>query len=78
MGALIFSRKPTEEDYRGERFRAHPLSLKNSTEAMVLSQPKLIEGIHRALDELIGLEQADLDLSVVAAVDAENRFIGSP
>src|SRR5919204_4892151 len=48
MGALIFSREPTEEDYRGSRFRSHPVPLKNCTEAMVLSQPRLIEDIHRA------------------------------
>ncbi|MCI0641041.1 MAG: methionine synthase [Gemmataceae bacterium] len=48
MGALIYSRTPDEGDYRGERFRTHPVSLKNCTEALVLSQPKMIEGIHRA------------------------------
>src|SRR6516164_6952388 len=48
MGALIYSREPTEEDYRGERFRNHPRPLKNCTEAMVLTQPKLIEDFHRA------------------------------
>jgi 5-methyltetrahydrofolate--homocysteine methyltransferase len=48
MGALIFSRGPSEEDYRGSRFRHHPASLKNCTEALVLSQPRLIEDIHRA------------------------------
>src|SRR5919108_6641914 len=48
MGALIFSRQPTEEDYRGSRFRQHPVALKNCTEAMVLSQPKFIEDLHRA------------------------------
>src|ERR1043165_374761 len=48
MGALIYSRSPTEEDYRGERFRVHPVFLKNCTEALVLSQPSLIEDIHRA------------------------------
>jgi 5-methyltetrahydrofolate--homocysteine methyltransferase len=46
MGALIFSKEPTEEDYRGTRFRHHPVALKNCTEALVLSQPKLIERIH--------------------------------
>jgi 5-methyltetrahydrofolate--homocysteine methyltransferase len=48
MGALIYSRQPTEEDYRGTRFRNHPVPLKNCTEAMVLTQPRLIEDIHRA------------------------------
>src|SRR5207245_6577899 len=48
MGALIYSRQPTEEDYRGRRFRTHSHNLKNCTEVMVLTQPELIEGIHRA------------------------------
>jgi 5-methyltetrahydrofolate--homocysteine methyltransferase len=48
MGALIFSHQPTEEDYRGQRFRNHPVALKNCTEAMVLAQPRMIEDIHRA------------------------------
>ena len=48
MGALIFARKPAEEDYRGQFFRSHPVPLRNCTEAMVLSQPRLIEDIHRA------------------------------
>src|SRR6516225_7936244 len=48
MGALIYSKEPSEADYRGERFKNHPKQLKNCTEALVLSQPKFIEGIHRA------------------------------
>src|SRR5438034_2340337 len=48
MGALIFSRGPTEEDYRGNVFKNHRVALRNCTEAMVLSQPGLIEDIHRA------------------------------
>jgi 5-methyltetrahydrofolate--homocysteine methyltransferase len=47
MGALIYSAGPTEEDYRGERFRNHPIALKNCTDVLALSQPKLIEDIHR-------------------------------
>jgi 5-methyltetrahydrofolate--homocysteine methyltransferase len=48
MGALIFSRGPSEEDYQGTRFRQHPVSLKNCTDVLVLTQPRLIEDIHRA------------------------------
>src|SRR5436190_21629710 len=48
MGALIFSKEPKEDDYRGQRFRTHPVSLKNCTDALVLTQPGLIEEIHRA------------------------------
>src|SRR3974377_1981283 len=48
MGALIYSYKLTEEDVRGSRFAGHPVGLKNCTEALVLTQPRLIEEIHRA------------------------------
>ena len=48
MGALIYSREPDEEDYRGARFAKHPTPLKNCTEALNFSQPGLIEEIHRA------------------------------
>src|SRR5213595_3520146 len=48
MGALIYSKSPLEQDYRGERFRTHPVSLQNCTEALVLTQPQMIEDIHRA------------------------------
>ena len=47
MGSMIYAHEPKEEDYRGARFRNHPLALKNCTEIMVLTQPKLIEDIHR-------------------------------
>ncbi len=48
MGSMIFAHEPTEADYRGARFHNHPVLLKNCTEAMVLTQPKIIEDIHRA------------------------------
>src|SRR5262249_50585136 len=48
MGAFLYSRGLQEEDYRGKRFRNHPKLLKNCTEALVLTQPGLIEDIHRA------------------------------
>src|SRR5690242_7630805 len=48
MGAFIYSRQPAEEDYRGARFRHHPVSLKNCTDALVLTQPAFIDEIHRA------------------------------
>ena len=48
MGSVIYGYQPTEEDYRGSRFANHPIRLKNCTEILVLSQPKMIEDIHRA------------------------------
>lgn len=48
MGTMIHAHRPSEEDYRGQRFRQHPRPLKNCTEVMVLTQPELIRSIHRA------------------------------
>jgi 5-methyltetrahydrofolate--homocysteine methyltransferase len=48
MGALIFSKKLEESDYRATALRDHPMSLKNCTEALVLSQPGLIRELHSA------------------------------
>ena len=49
MGALLYSHELTEEQFRGERFARHGFDLKNCTEVLVLTQPKLIEDIHRSL-----------------------------
>src|SRR4051812_40444897 len=50
MGALIFSKSPSEEDYRGQRFASYPKekSLRNCTDVLSLTQPAMIEEIHRA------------------------------
>jgi 5-methyltetrahydrofolate--homocysteine methyltransferase len=48
MGSMIYAQQPTEADYRGSRFAQHPADLKNCTEILVLTQPAMIEGIHRA------------------------------
>ena len=48
MGTAIQSHEPTEDDYRGQRFRNHPKPLKNCTDVMVLTQPRMIDEIHRA------------------------------
>ena len=47
MGALIMSNNPTEEGYRGERFKDHHIDVRNATDLLVLTQPDLIAGIHR-------------------------------
>ena len=43
MGTMVHAHRPSEADYRGERFRDHPVPLKNCGEIMVLTQPQLIE-----------------------------------
>jgi 5-methyltetrahydrofolate--homocysteine methyltransferase len=48
MGTMVHAHRPSEADYRGERFRDHPVALKNCGEIMVLTQPRLIEDVHVA------------------------------
>ncbi|MBS0660526.1 MAG: homocysteine S-methyltransferase family protein [Verrucomicrobia bacterium] len=48
MGTTIQRYKLTEEEYRGERFAAHPTPLKGNNDLLCLTKPEVIEGIHRA------------------------------
>ena len=51
MGTMIQGYKPDENAYRGERFKNHPISLKGNNDLLTLTQPKMIEDIHRAYVE---------------------------
>ncbi len=52
MGSMIQRSRPTEADYRGERFRDWPTPLKGLNDLLVLTRPELIAGIHRAYFEV--------------------------
>src|SRR6478735_5803546 len=47
MGTMIQRHQLTEEDYRGERFKDWPSDLKGNNDLLCLTQPAIIEGIHR-------------------------------
>ncbi|WP_299727145.1 methionine synthase [uncultured Endozoicomonas sp.] len=47
MGTMIQGYKLTEEDYRGERFSQHPCDVKGNNDLLVLTQPDIIQQIHR-------------------------------
>jgi len=47
MGTMIQRHTLQEADYRGKRFAAHPVDLKNNNEALTLVRPDLILDIHR-------------------------------
>src|ERR1700738_3651525 len=47
MGTMVQRFHLQEEDYRGDRFRDHPTSLKNNNDVLNLTQPQIIEQIHR-------------------------------
>jgi 5-methyltetrahydrofolate--homocysteine methyltransferase len=48
MGTMIQHYKPTEEDYRGERFKDYPYPIKGNNDLFSLTNPKMIEEIHQA------------------------------
>jgi len=48
MGTMIQRHKPTEADYRGERFKDWPSDLKGNNDLLVLTQPAIIKGVHEA------------------------------
>ncbi|MEW5977790.1 MAG: methionine synthase [Acidobacteriota bacterium] len=47
MGTMIQSYKLEEADYRGQLFAAHSCPLKGNNDLLVLTQPRVIESIHR-------------------------------
>lgn len=51
MGTMIQRYKLTEEDFRGERFKNHPVDLKGNNDILVLTKPEIIKEIHRAYFE---------------------------
>ena len=51
MGTMIQNHKLEEADYRGERFADWPSDLKGNNDLLVLTQPDIITGIHKAYFE---------------------------
>lgn len=47
MGTMIQSFGLTEADYRGERFADHPSDLKGNNDLLSLTQPTIIQNIHK-------------------------------
>ena len=47
MGTMIQQYKLSEEDYRGQRFKDYPQSVKGNNDLLVLTQPKIIADIHK-------------------------------
>ncbi|MBL7752560.1 MAG: homocysteine S-methyltransferase family protein [Chitinophagaceae bacterium] len=47
MGTMIQRHKLSEGDYRGERFKDWPSDLKGNNDLLVLTQPRIIVGIHK-------------------------------
>lgn len=48
MGTMIQSYNLEEKDYRGQRFAQHHIELKGNNDLLSLTQPQIIEAIHKA------------------------------
>ena len=48
MGTMIQSYELDESDFRGERFKDHPMPLRGNNDLLTLTQPDKIAAIHRA------------------------------
>jgi len=46
MGTMVQQYKLEEADFRGDRFKDHPIDLKNNNEALNFVRPDIIEAIH--------------------------------
>lgn len=47
MGTMIQRHTLTEEDFRGERFKDHPYTLKGNNDLLSITRPDIIKDIHR-------------------------------
>jgi len=47
MGTMIQRRKLTEADFRGERFKDHPVDLQGNNDLLTITRPDVIKDIHK-------------------------------
>lgn len=47
MGTMLQEYKFTEEDFRGERFKDHPIPLKGNNDLLSITQPEAVKDVHR-------------------------------
>ncbi|MEG8946136.1 methionine synthase [Rosettibacter firmus] len=48
MGTMIQKYKLKDDDFKGDRFKNHPVELKGNNDILVLTRPDIIKEIHRA------------------------------
>jgi len=52
MGTMLQAYKFSEEDFRGDRFKNHAISLKGNNDLLSITQPKAIKEVHAAYFEV--------------------------
>jgi 5-methyltetrahydrofolate--homocysteine methyltransferase len=71
MGTMVQTFKPAEADFRGERFKDHPLELRGCNDLLCLTRPELIASIHEAYLEAGAdiIETCSLNSTAVSLAD---------
>ncbi len=77
MGTMLQAYKFTEEDYRGERFKDYPSSLKGNNDLLSLTQPQAIADIHRKYFEAGAdiVETNTFSATTIAMADYDMEFL---
>jgi len=75
MGTMIQRYNLKEEDYRGEQFKDHSSPLKGCNDLLCITQPKIIEEIHRAYLEA-GADIIETDSFNATSVSMEDYKLG--
>ena len=52
MGTMLQAYKFEEEDFRAERFKDHPSTLKGNNDLLSITQPEAIKAVHRKYFEV--------------------------
>jgi 5-methyltetrahydrofolate--homocysteine methyltransferase len=52
MGTMLQRHKLDENDFRGEKLKNHPYSLKGNNDLLAMSRPEIVEGVHDAYFEV--------------------------
>lgn len=60
MGTMIQQHKLEEEDFRGDKFKNHPMSLKGNNDLLSITQPDVIYKIHKVVHP--GTEEWSTDI----------------
>ncbi|MFI5508469.1 methionine synthase [Mycobacterium sp. NPDC051804] len=78
MGTAIQRDRPDEEGYRGDRFTEWPTALQGNNDLLTLTQPQIIEGIHREYLEAGAdiLETNTFNANAVSLADYEMQELG--
>jgi 5-methyltetrahydrofolate--homocysteine methyltransferase len=77
MGTMIQGYKLQEADYRGERFADHPSDLKGNNDLLCITQPHIVEEIHRKYLEAGAdiIETNSFNCTTISMADYKMEFL---